>query len=88
VALILLAKWWKVHVLPMNTADKDLEVPLTGAALSAPEGYVAGGSAGSKNVELNAQLARQNAKLAQEIAELVQERDLLRTVIDNLPDKI
>ena len=39
-------------------------------------------------MELNAQLAQENAKLAQENAELVQERDLLRMVIDNLPDFI
>lgn len=72
----------------MNTADNDIEVPLVGVAPSVPKGYSAEGLEGSKKVELNAKLARENAKLAQEIAELAQERDLLRTVIDNLPDKI
>src|SRR5579859_532704 len=72
----------------MNTADNDIEVPLVRAVPSVPKGYSAEGLEGSKKVELNAQLARENAKLAQEIAELAQERDLLRTVIDNLPDKI
>jgi PAS domain S-box-containing protein len=88
VALILLFSSWTVHVLPMNTADNDIEVPPAGAVAPAPKGYSTGALAGSNNVELNAQLARENAKLAQKIAELVQERDLLRTVIDNLPDKI
>ena len=37
---------------------------------------------------MNAQLAQENAKLAQENAQLVQERDLMRMVIDNLPDFI
>jgi len=47
-----------------------------------------GGPESSKGTELNAQLALENAKLAQENAELMQERDLLRMVIDNLPDFI
>ena len=42
----------------------------------------------SRNDEPDAPLARENAKQAKLIAELMQERDLLRTVIDNLPDKI
>jgi PAS domain S-box-containing protein len=41
------------------------------------------GSAG-----LNAKLVQDNARLAQENAKLQQERDLLRVVIDNLPDYI
>ncbi|MGA2787955.1 MAG: PAS domain S-box protein [Verrucomicrobiota bacterium] len=40
----------------------------------------------SRGAEFNAQLAQENARLGQENAELTQERDLLRMVIDNLPD--
>lgn len=47
-----------------------------------------GAQENSKNAEPNARLARENAKQAKIIEELMQERDLLRTVIDNLPDKI
>ena len=35
----------------------------------------------------NAELAAKNAQLAQENADLAQERDLLRALIDGLPDK-
>lgn len=72
----------------MNTADNDVEVSLAGAVPSVPKGDSRDGLEGAKKVELNAQLAQENAQLTQEIAELVQQRDLLRTVIDNLPDKI
>ena len=47
-----------------------------------------GAQENSKIAEPNALLARENAKQAKIIEELMQERDLLRTVIDNLPDKI
>ena len=49
----------------------------------------------SRGVEINAQMAQEIAKQAQEIArqaqeiaDLAQERDLLRMVVDNLPDKV
>ncbi|MGH7994288.1 MAG: PAS domain S-box protein, partial [Limisphaerales bacterium] len=72
----------------MNTADNDTEAPPAGTISFVSEGQPAGGLEGSKNAELKAQLARENARQARIIAELVQERDLLRTVIDHLPDKI
>ncbi len=72
----------------MNTADNDIDVPPAGSVPSVPKGHTMGGLEGSKNAGLNAQLAQENARQAQTVAELVQERDLLRTVIDNLPDKI
>ena len=55
---------------------------------SLSNGRATSGVESSSGTELNAQLARENAKLGQENAELVQERDLLRMVIDNLPDFI
>ncbi|HEV2437263.1 MAG TPA: ATP-binding protein [Verrucomicrobiae bacterium] len=72
----------------MNTADNDVAVPLAGAVSPASKGYSMGAQENSKNAEPNARLARENAKQAKIIEELMQERDLLRTVIDNLPDKI
>ena len=72
----------------MNTINHDVEMPSAEAAPGSQNGHPAGGVEGSRGVEVNAQLAQENAKLAQENAELVQERDLLRRVIDNLPDFI
>ena len=48
----------------------------------------AGGPKNSKVAKLNAELTAKNAQLAQENAQLAQERDLLRTLIDGLPDNI
>ena len=48
----------------------------------------AGGPKNSKVAKLNAELAAKNAQLAQENTQLAQERDLLRTLIDGLPDNI
>ena len=87
-ALIVLCSRGTVHGLPMNTADNDIKALLPGTVSSVSKGHATGGVTDSKNAELNAQMARENARQAQIIAELVQERDLLRTVIDNLPDKI
>jgi len=72
----------------MNTADNDIKVPLVGAGAAVRKECSRDGMENSPNAEVNAQLARENAKQARLIAELVQERDLLRTVIDHLPDKI
>jgi PAS domain S-box-containing protein len=72
----------------MNTTNHDIEMPSVEAAPGSQNGHPAGGVESSRGVELNAQLAQENAKLGQENAELVQERDLLRMVIDNLPDFI
>src|ERR1017187_7899345 len=63
-------------------------MPSNEVAPSSPNGHSTGGLESSRGTELNAQLAQENAKLAQENAELTQERDLLRVVIDNLPDYI
>ncbi len=73
----------------------DVVVPLAEAVPSSLNGHSTNGLDGSKDVELNTRLAQevakqaqQIAKQAQEIAELWQERDLLRMVVDNLPDKV
>ncbi len=83
----------------MNTNNHELDVPRTETAPADRNGHSNGASNGasdgSKGVELNAQMAqevakqaREIARQAQEIAELAQERDLLRMVVDNLPDKV
>jgi PAS domain S-box-containing protein len=72
----------------MKTADNDIEVPPAGVISPVSNGHTMAAQENSKNAEPDARLARENAKQAKLIAELVQERDLLRTVIDNLPDKI
>src|SRR5579862_8840237 len=72
----------------MKSTDHDIEVPLAEEVPSSPDEHLKDGLEGAKNAGLNAQLAYENARLAQAIAGLVQERDLLRTVIDHLPDKI
>ncbi len=73
----------------MNTTSihRD-ELPSNGAAPSSQNGHSPGGVESLRGVELNAQLMQENAKLTQENAQLVQERDLLRMMIDNLPDGI
>jgi PAS domain S-box-containing protein len=72
----------------MNTTNDNLEAPFVGAIPASGKKYSAAGSDGPADAKRHPHLAEENAKLAQRIAELEQERDLLRTVIDNLPDKI
>ncbi|HTY86697.1 MAG TPA: PAS domain-containing protein, partial [Candidatus Acidoferrum sp.] len=72
----------------MNSTDHQVEAPLAEPAPGSENGHSGEVGQRSNVVELNAQLAQENAKLAQENAELMQERDLLRMVIDNLPDYI
>src|ERR1017187_2525641 len=71
-----------------TTSNQQDEMPSNEVAPSSPNGHSTGGLESSRGTELNAQLAQENAKLAQENAELTQERDLMRMVIDNLPDFI
>ena len=63
-------------------------MPSNEVAPSSQNGHSPDGLESSKGAEFNAQLAQENAKLAQENAELMQERDLMRMVIDNLPDYV
>ena len=72
----------------MNTTNQNFELPPTEATPSPQNGHSVGGLEGSRGIELNARQAQENAKLAQENARLMQERDLLRTLIDNLPERI
>src|ERR1035441_6552635 len=70
----------------MNTTTHYNETPLAEVAPPSQNGHPA--ADGLESSELNAQLVQDNARLAQENAKLQQERDLLRVVIDNLPDYI
>jgi PAS domain S-box-containing protein len=73
----------------MNTTTHYNETPLAEVAPPSPNGHpAADGLESSGSAGLNAQLVQDNARLAQENAKLQQERDLLRVVIDNLPDYI
>jgi len=72
----------------MNTTNHNGNLPEAEVLVSAQNGHPAGVLDGSRGDEVNAQLAQENAKLAQENAQLMQERDLMRMVIDNLPDFI
>jgi len=72
----------------MNTTNHNGNLPQAEVLVSAQNGHPAGVLDGSRGGEINAQLAQENAKLAQENAQLMQERDLMRMVIDNLPDFI
>ncbi len=72
----------------MNLTNHEINTLPPEAALPASNGHSAGEGEGAKGTEVNAQLALENAKLTRENAELAQERDLLRMVIDNLPDYI
>jgi len=66
----------------MNTTTHYNETPLAEVAPPSQNGHpAADGLESSGSAGLNAQLAQENAKL-------VQERDLLRTLIDSLPDNI
>src|ERR1700690_1234482 len=73
----------------MNTTSihRD-EMPSSEVASSSQNGHSPGGVESSRGVEPNAQLMQENVKLAQENAQLMQERDLLRTLIDSLPDNM
>jgi len=73
----------------MNTTSihRD-ELPSSEVAPSSQNGHSPGGVESSRGVEPNAQLMQENAKLTQENAQLMQERDLLRTLIDSLPDNM
>src|SRR5208337_1947035 len=72
----------------MNLTHHETETLPPEAALSTSNGHSGVEGEGAKGAQLNAQLVLENAKLAKENAELAQERDLLRMVIDNLPDYI
>jgi PAS domain S-box-containing protein len=72
----------------MKTTNHNFEMPLSEATPCSQNGHSTGGSEGSRGVEPNAELVRENARLAQENAELAQERDLMRTLINGLPDNI
>ena len=73
----------------MNTTTHYNETPLAEVAPPSPNGHpAADGLESSGSAGLNAKLVQDNARLAQENAKLQQERDLLRVVIDNLPDYI
>jgi PAS domain S-box-containing protein len=64
-----------------TTSNHQDEMPSNEVAPSSQNGYSTGGLESSRGTELNAQLAQENVKL-------VQERDLLRTLIDSIPDRI
>lgn len=72
----------------MNTTNHEVEVPSTKAAPSSQNGHSPGGLEGSRGIEPGGQLAQENAKLVEENAQLRQDRDLLRALIDGLPDNI
>jgi PAS domain S-box-containing protein len=73
----------------MNTTIHYNETPLAEVAPPSPNGHpAADGLESSGSAGLNAKLVQDNARLAQENAKLQEERDLLRVVIDNLPDYI
>ena len=63
-------------------------MPSSEVAPSSQNGHSPGGVESSRGVEPNAQLMQENAKLAQGNAQLMQERDLLWTLIDSLPDNM
>jgi PAS domain S-box-containing protein len=64
-----------------TTSNHQAKLPSNEVAPSSKNGHSTGSLESSRGTGLNAQLARENAKL-------VQERDLLRTLIDGLPDNI
>jgi PAS domain S-box-containing protein len=73
----------------MNTVTHTNEKPLAEAAPPSQNGHpVTNGLESPGSAGLNAQLVQDNARLAQENEKLQQERDLMRMVIDNLPDYI
>ena len=72
----------------MNTTNHDTEMLPGEAVPASSNGHSPEGVEGSRSAGLHAHLLQENAKLSAENAELAQERDLLRMVIDNLPDFI
>ncbi|MGA3283828.1 MAG: PAS domain-containing protein [Verrucomicrobiota bacterium] len=64
------------------------EVPLTEVVPAPQDERPMKSSGGPDATELNARLAQENRRLTQENARLAQEQDLLRTLIDGLPDNI
>jgi PAS domain S-box-containing protein len=64
-----------------TTSNHQDEMPSNEVAPSSQNGHSTGGLESSRGTELNAHLAQENAQL-------VQERDLLRMLIDNLPDNM
>src|ERR1035441_4585773 len=72
----------------MNTTTHYNETPLTEVAPPSQNGHPADCPENSNVAKLNAQLAASNARLVRENARLAQEYDLLRTLIDSLPDNI
>jgi PAS domain S-box-containing protein len=78
-----------------NITNHDVVAPLAETAASSRNGHSMDGLETSKSIEINAQLAQEIAKQAeviarqaQEITDLAQERNLLRMVVDNLPDRV
>ncbi|MFZ0827311.1 MAG: PAS domain-containing protein [Verrucomicrobiia bacterium] len=65
----------------MNTTNQNIDLASIQAGPASQNGHSLGGLEGANGIELNTQLAQENARL-------VQERDLLRTLIDSLPDRI
>jgi PAS domain S-box-containing protein len=63
-------------------------MPSNEVAPSSRNGHPTRDLKSSRGTGLNAKLAQENAQLVQENAQLMQERDLLRTLIDSLPDRI
>ena len=71
----------------MNVVS-DKESLLSASAAPECKEKPADGPKDANVAKLNAELAAKNTRLAQENAQLAQERDLLRTLIDSLPDNI
>jgi PAS domain S-box-containing protein len=73
----------------MNTTTHYNETPLAEVAPPSQNGHpAADGLESSKSAEPSELLAQENKRLAQENARLAQEQDLLRTLIDGLPDYV
>lgn len=72
----------------MGTTKDSAKGCLIGMISSSGKDHLPAGPECTPDAKSESSLARQDADLIQKIAELEQERDLLRTVIDNLPDKI
>src|SRR3974377_706453 len=64
------------------------ETPLTGDAPAVPDEHPVKSSEGREATDVNAQLAQENSRLARENARLAQDKELLRSLIDGLPDNI
>jgi PAS domain S-box-containing protein len=73
----------------MNTTTHYNETPLAEVAPPSQNGHpAADGLESLKSAEPSELLAQENKRLAQENARLAQEQDLLRTLIDSLPDHV